>query len=146
MKAIAALVTGALLMTTPADAQTRPAVEHFPRSTLNGQPLPFSSAVRVGDILYLSGQMGFREDGTLAEGMEGQARQTFENIRAVLTGAGLDFGDVFHCTVMLADMKQWPAFNTVYLEYFKEPLPAPSARPFAPNALRAGSGSLKYSR
>jgi 2-iminobutanoate/2-iminopropanoate deaminase len=103
------------------------ASQYLPRSTLAGRPLPFSSAVRIGDILYLSGQMGFRDDGTLVEGMEGQARQALENIRAVLANAGLDFGDVFHCTVMLADMGQWAAFNAVYLEYFSDPLPTRSA-------------------
>ena len=101
--------------------------EYLPRSSLAGRPLPFSSAVRIGDILYLSGQMGFREDGTLPDGMEAQARQTMENIRAVLTSAGLGFSDVFHCTVMLADMSQWGAFNAVYHEYFSEPLPTRSA-------------------
>ena len=101
--------------------------EYLPRSTLAGQPLPFSSAVRIGDILYMSGQMGFCEDGSLPEDMEGQARQTMENIRAVLASAGLGFADVFHCTVMLADMGQWTDFNKVYLEYFSEPLPTRSA-------------------
>ncbi len=137
MKLITAIATGVLIMSNAADAAPpRPAVEHLPRSTLNGQPLPFSSGVRVGDVLYLSGQMGFREDGTLAEGMEGQARQALENIRAVLTSAGLGFADVFHCTVMLADMKQWPDFNKVYLEYFKDPLPTRSA--FGANGLALG--------
>ena len=102
-------------------------LEYLARSTLGGRPLPFSSAVRIGDILYLSGQMGFRDDGTLAEGMEGQARQALENIRVVLESAGLGFSDVFHCTVMLADMAQWAAFNAVYLEYFSDPLPTRSA-------------------
>jgi len=101
--------------------------EYLPRSTLGGKALPFSSAVRIGDILYLSGQMGFHDDGTLAEGMEGQARQALENVRAVLESAGLGFHDVFHCTVMLADMGQWAAFNAVYLEYFSDPLPTRSA-------------------
>jgi 2-iminobutanoate/2-iminopropanoate deaminase len=110
--------------------------EYLPRSSLAGRPLPFSSAVRIGDILYLSGQMGFREDGTLPDGMEAQARQTMENIRAVLTSAGLGFADVFHCTVMLADMSQWGAFNAVYLEYFSEPLPTRSA--FGANGLALG--------
>jgi 2-iminobutanoate/2-iminopropanoate deaminase len=110
--------------------------EYLPRSSLAGRPLPFSSAVRIGDILYLSGQMGFREDGTLPDGMEAQARQTMENVRAVLTSAGLGFSDVFHCTVMLADMSQWSAFNSVYLEYFNEPLPTRSA--FGANGLALG--------
>jgi reactive intermediate/imine deaminase len=110
--------------------------QYLERSTLGGRPLPFSSAVRIGDILYLSGQMGFRDDGTLAEGMEGQARQTLENVRAVLSSAGLNFSDVFHCTVMLADMKLWPDFNKIYLEYFSEPLPTRSA--FGANGLALG--------
>lgn len=110
--------------------------EFIGRPMLGDKPLPFSGAVRIGDMLYLSGQMGFRADGTLAEGMEGQARQAMENIRAVLTSAGLDFSDVFHCTVMLADMTQWAAFNAVYLEYFSEPLPTRSA--FGANGLALG--------
>lgn len=103
------------------------APQYLERSNLAGRPLPFSSAVRIGDILYMSEQMGFRDDGTLAEGMEGQARQALENIRAVLASAGLGFGDVFHCTVMLADMGQWADFNKVYLDYFSDPLPTRSA-------------------
>jgi 2-iminobutanoate/2-iminopropanoate deaminase len=110
--------------------------EYLPRPSLAGRPLPFSSAVRIGDTLYMSGQMGFREDATLPEGMEAQARQTMENIRDVLTSAGLGFPDVFHCTVMLADMSQWAAFNEVYLEYFSEPLPTRSA--FGANGLALG--------
>ncbi len=115
---------------------TNSAPQYLSRSTLGDRPLPFSSAVRIGDILYLSGQMGFRDDGTLADGMEGQAWQALENVRAVLASAGLGFGDVFHCTVMLADMKQWADFNTVYLDYFSEPLPTRSA--FGVNGLALG--------
>jgi 2-iminobutanoate/2-iminopropanoate deaminase len=110
--------------------------EYLGRSKLGERPLPFSGAVRVGDVVYLSGQMGFREDGTLPDGMEAQARQTMENIRSVLTSAGLTFDDVFHCTVMLADMSQWSAFNDVYLEHFSEPLPTRSA--FGANGLALG--------
>jgi 2-iminobutanoate/2-iminopropanoate deaminase len=112
------------------------APEYLARSSLAGRPLPFSSAVCIGDIFYLSGQMGFREDGTLPDGMEAQARQTMENIRAVLANAGLGLRDVFHCTVMLADMGQWSDFNDVYLEYFSEPLPTRSA--FGVNGLALG--------
>ena len=101
--------------------------EYLPRMMFRGSALPFSGGVRIGDILYLSGQMGFREDGTLAEGMEGQARQALDNVGAVLRSAGLGFSDVFHVTVMLADMSQWADFNAVYLEYFSDPLPTRSA-------------------
>jgi reactive intermediate/imine deaminase len=120
MKRIAAIATGVLIMSSAADAQTRPAIEHYGQPTLNGQPLPFSEAVRVGDILYLSGQLGRGPDGKLPDGIEAQTRQTLENIGATLKRAGLGYGDVFHCTAMLSDMKLWPDFNKVYVTYFPE--------------------------
>ena len=126
-------------MTSAADAAPpRSAVEHFGRPTLNGQPLPFSDAVRVGDILYLSGQIGIGPDGKLPDGIEAQTKQTLENVGAVLKRAGLGYGDVFHCTAFLSDMKNWPAFNSVYVTYFPEGRrPARSA--FGANGLALGA-------
>lgn len=102
--------------------------------------LPFSQAVQVGDVLYLSGQLG-NKPGTLelvSGGMEAEARQTMENIAAVLKENGLSFADVFKVTVMLADMAQWPAFNKVYVTYFDAGrLPARSA--FGCNGLALGA-------
>ena len=103
-----------------ADAQTRPAVEHLGRPSLNGQPLPFSDAVRVGDTLWLSGQLGIGADGKLPEGIEAQTTQALDNVGAILKRAGLGYTDVFHCTVMLKDMADWPAMNKVYVTYFPE--------------------------
>ena len=120
MKYAAAIATGVLIMTSPADAQPRPAVQHYGQPTMNGQALPFSEAVRVGDILYLSGQLGRGPDGKLPDGIEAQTRQTLDNIGATLKSAGLGYGDVFHCTAMLSDMANWPAFNKVYVAYFPE--------------------------
>ena len=101
--------------------------------------LPFSDAVRVGDVLYLSGQMGI-VPGTmkLADGgVEGQTRQMMENIKRVLAHCGRSLDDVFKCSVMLADMKDWPAFNKIYLEYFNpDRLPTRSA--FGVNGLALG--------
>jgi 2-iminobutanoate/2-iminopropanoate deaminase len=114
-----AFATGVLAMSNPADAApTRPAIQHYGEPTLNGQPLPFSEAVRVGDILYLSGQLGRGADGKLPDGIEAQTRQTLENIGATLKLAGLGYEDVFHCTAMLSDMKLWPDFNKVYMSFF----------------------------
>lgn len=82
--------------------------------------LPFSQAVRVGDVLYLSGMLG-NVPGTaelVPGGLEAEARQTMENIRAVLAENGLGFDAVFKCTVMLADIAQWAAFNRIYLACF----------------------------
>ena len=101
-------------------APPRPVVEHYGRPTLNGQPLPFSDAVRVGDTLYLSGQLGIGADGKLPDGIEAQTKQALENIGAILKRAGLGYQDVFHCTAMLSDMKLWPDFNKVYVTYFPE--------------------------
>ncbi len=115
-----AIATAVLMMTGAAGAQTRPAVEHYGRPALNGQPLPFSDAVRVGDTLYLSGQLGIGADGKLPDGIEAQAKQALDNVGAILKRAGLGYGDVFHCTAMLSDMALWPAFNKVYVTYFPE--------------------------
>ena len=116
-------------MTSPADATpARPAVEYFGKPMLNGQRLPFSSAVRVGDILYLSGAIGRGPDGKPPSGIEAQAKATMDDIGNTLTLAGLTYRDLFHCTVFLSDMKNWAAFNQVYMTYFPDgPLPARSA-------------------
>ena len=121
MKLITAITTGVLIMSSAADAASaRPAIEHYGRPMLNGEPLPFSDAVRVGDVLYLSGQLGIGADGKLPDGIEAQTKQALENVGAVLKRAGLGYGDVFHCTAMLKDMADWPAMNKVYVTYFPE--------------------------
>ncbi len=91
--------------------------------------LPFSEAVRVGHMLYLSGQIGTLPGTmTLVEGgIEAETRQTMDNIRAVLERYGSSLERVVKCTVMVADMNEWPALNTVYVEYFTGPKPARSA-------------------
>ncbi|MEQ1754064.1 MAG: RidA family protein [Micropepsaceae bacterium] len=102
--------------------------------------LPFSEAVRVGDVLYLSGCLG-NIPGKLQlvpGGMEAEARQTMENIGRVLSRNGLSFDHVIKCTVMLADMGKWSDFNKVYASYFNSSrLPARSA--FGANGLALGA-------
>ena len=139
MKVILLAATGVLMMTSAAAAPSRrPSVEHFGKPSLNGQPLPFSDAVRVGDTLYLSGQIGIGPDGKLPSGIEAQTRQAMDNVGAVLKRAGLGYGDVFHCTALLADMKDWPAFNKVYVPYFPAgKMPARSA--FGASGLALGA-------
>ena len=97
---------------------------------LPGSPpdLPFSSAVRAGDTLYLSGNIG-NLPGTLelaAGGIEGETRQTMDNIAATLEAFGSSMDDVVKCSVFLADMSEWGAMNEVYRTYFRNP-PARSA-------------------
>ena len=91
--------------------------------------LPFSEAVRVGNTLYLSGQIGI-VPGTMKlvpGGMPEEAKQTMENIRISLEAHGYQMSDVVKCTVMLADIGEWSAFNQIYRTYFTGKFPARSA-------------------
>jgi 2-iminobutanoate/2-iminopropanoate deaminase len=122
MKLVSTIVALALASSAAA------APQYFPAPPRNGSPAPFSTAVQVGDILFLSGQIGLGPDGKLPDTFEGQAKQTMENIGGTLKAHGLAWGDVFKCTVFIADMKNWPAFNAVYVPYFPAgKLPARSA-------------------
>ena len=133
------MLTGFLLAAlAAAQPAERSAVEHIGAPTLNGQRLPFSNAVRAGDTVYLSGALGVGADGKLPAGMEAQARQTMDNIAATLKSAGLGWGDVVKCTVMLDNMSDWPAFNGVYRTYFPDgKFPARSA--FGADGLALGA-------
>ncbi len=92
--------------------------------------LPFSDAARVGELLFVSGQIGnLPGQMQLAPGgIEAETRQAMENIKAILAASGSSLEQVAKCTVFLADIKDWPAFNAVYRGYFPaERLPARSA-------------------
>lgn len=91
--------------------------------------LPFSEAVRVGDMLYLSGQLG-NLPGTMdlaAGGIEGQTRQVMTNIQRILEANNSALDRIVKCTVMMADMAEWPKLNEIYVTYFPGPKPARSA-------------------
>jgi 2-iminobutanoate/2-iminopropanoate deaminase len=94
-----------------------------------GASLPFSEAVRFGDTLYLSGQIGVVPGTTtlVAGGIGAEARQAMDNIKATLVRHGSSLDQVIKCTVFLADIKDWPAFNEVYRGYFTGHFPARSA-------------------
>lgn len=101
--------------------------------------LPFSDAVGIDGMLVLSGQLGvdpvtFK---LVAGGIEAETRQIFSNMERILAmrGAGLD--DIVKCTVMIADIAEWPAFNALYVGYFPGPKPARSA--FGANGLALGA-------
>jgi 2-iminobutanoate/2-iminopropanoate deaminase len=90
--------------------------------------LPFSAAVRVGNILILSGQLGTDSTGHVVPGGIGpETRQALENVRRVLERNGSSMDRVVKCTVMLADMQEWGAMNQVYTTYFPGHFPARSA-------------------
>ena len=104
-----------------------PAYFTSPDTVLQG--MPFSEAVQVGNLLFVSGQIG-SVPGTLSlapGGIGPESRQALENIRAILERRGAALADVVKCTIFLADISEWGAFNKVYREFFSPPYPARSA-------------------
>jgi 2-iminobutanoate/2-iminopropanoate deaminase len=87
---------------------------------------PFSPAVRSGDFIFFSGQVGQDSvTGTLVEGgVEAEARQLFRNLATLLEAAGKSFGDVVRAGVFLADIEDFAAVNKIYAEHFEPPFPA----------------------
>ncbi|MEQ8663415.1 MAG: RidA family protein [Gammaproteobacteria bacterium] len=97
-----------------------------PLTLPDGTPLPLSKAVRAGDFVFLSGQLGLDESGHLADGIEAQTRHCLRNIRAILAAAGLDVGQVVKATAWLTDIDDFAAYNRVYAETFAAAPPARS--------------------
>jgi 2-iminobutanoate/2-iminopropanoate deaminase len=126
LRALALLIlvsTGPTVAASPADPQ------YFPSPDPALAALPFSEAVRNGDLLFVSGQIG-AAPGTLAVvpgGIDAEARQALQNVKAILERHGSSLDRVVKCTVFLADMKEWPAFNAIYRNFFRTNLPARSA-------------------
>lgn len=128
----------ALILPSMAQAEPRPALERMPPVMLNGKPLPFSEGVRVGDMLYLSGQIGAAPDGTLPAGMAAQAKNALDRITASLAKQGLGWKDTVRCLVMLKDMADWPAFNAIY-EGYVDPAHLPARSAFGASGLALGA-------
>jgi 2-iminobutanoate/2-iminopropanoate deaminase len=129
---LVAVLCFAFLVPLTAKAQegpkTDPAVEYL--KTPRPMALPFSDAARVGNILYLSGEIGvdYSTMKVVPGGIKTETKQTLENIKTTLEKYGSSMDHVFKCTVMIADMKEWPLMNEVYVTYFKKDrLPARSA-------------------
>ncbi|EXX86335.1 deaminase [Paenibacillus darwinianus] len=88
---------------------------------------PYSQAMRIGNLLFTSGQIPLTPEGALVEGgIEEQTHQVFANLRAVLATAGASFGDVVKATVFIKNMDQFGALNDIYASYFSDHKPARS--------------------
>lgn len=105
---------------------TKPKIEFLASKIERRKKAPFSEAVRVGDILFLTGQLGFNNDSLkLAQGgIKAEAAQALENIKAVLEANGSDLDHVAKCTVILTDRNDFAGFNEVFREYFPKNKPA----------------------
>jgi 2-iminobutanoate/2-iminopropanoate deaminase len=104
--------------------------KHAISSTQAPQALgPYSQALRYGNLLFLSGQVGIDpETGKLVEGgVEAQAQQVFKNMDAVLTAAGINFRRLLKTTVFLKDMAHFQAVNGIYAAHVPPPYPARAA-------------------
>ncbi len=124
----------------PVELRLTPYVEFLTSEDTTSLNVPFSEAVRVGNTLYLSGNIGnIPGKKQLVEGgIKAETKQAMENIKRVLERNGSSFDKVFKCTVMLADIKEWGEMNQVYTTYFPENrFPARSA--FATNGLALGA-------
>lgn len=129
------LPLGLPLLLAAACATATPEVEFLARPN---SPGPFSEAVRVDDIVFLSGMLGTDSTGRLVPGGIGpETRQALENIKAALERNGLSMDRVVKCTAMLADIAEWGAMNAVYVTFFPGAKPARSA--FATNGLVRGA-------
>ena len=139
MRLLFALIAiAACCLAAPSDA-ARPHIEYLNSGKVLPKTLPFSEAVRVGSTLYLSGQIGI-EPGTtkvVDGGIQAEAKQALQNIKTSLEANGYGMNDLVKCTAMLADMKDWPAFNDVYKTFFTTHYPARSA--FGANGLALGA-------
>jgi 2-iminobutanoate/2-iminopropanoate deaminase len=131
---IAPIALALAIVPAAALAQGAPAPQAMPAKP------PFSPSVRVGDTLYMSGQIGQVPQGMdpHKEGFDAAVKHAMDSIGKILATNKLDFGNVVKCTVMLGDMADWPRFNAAYLPYFEgKRLPARSA--FGANGLALGA-------
>ena len=89
---------------------------------------PYSQAIKVGNLVYTSGQIPIDPAGVFVEGgIKEQTRQSLTNVKAILAEAGLSMSNVVKTTVFMADMNDFADMNAVYAEFFTEPYPARSA-------------------
>ena len=97
-----------------------------PFTLADGTPLPLSKAIRAGDFVLLSGQLGLDEHGKLATSFEEQVRHCLRNIESLLASAGLGLDSVCKATVWLTDVADFPAFNRIYAGAFSTSPPVRS--------------------
>jgi reactive intermediate/imine deaminase len=137
---LAALIIATALFISRVDEE-EPRREVVAIPGLLPEGVPFSPAVRAGGLIFLSGQIGILP-GTLElveGGIEAETRQTMKNIGKVLEAAGVGFEDIVKCTIFLADIADWQAFNEIYTEYFPADPPARSA--FGATGLALGAAT-----
>lgn len=119
----------ALAATVLAASASAIELEFHPPAGDDERRYPFSEAVRVGELLFLSGNLGVQpgESRVVPGGIQPETRQTLENIRATVLRHGGSMERIAKCTVFLADVAEWSAMNQVYIEFFPVNRPARTA-------------------
>ncbi len=84
----------------------------------------YSQAVQLGDLIITSGQLPITVDGKLSDNVEEQARQSLQNLKAILEEKDLTMDDIVKCSVYIKDMNEFPKINEVYEKFFSKPYPA----------------------
>lgn len=86
---------------------------------------PYSQAVRIGDFIFVSGQIHLTPDGTLVGNtIEEQTRQVMENLKEILSASGVTFAEAVKTTIYMIDISEFSKMNEVYSSYMKKPYPA----------------------
>jgi len=103
-------------------------IEHYSSAEALKKDYPFSQAVRVENILYISGIVAQGTDGKIIKGgIIEESHFVLKSMGEILAHFNLGYEDVFKCLVMIDDIGEWPDFNSVYIQYFEKPYPARSA-------------------
>jgi reactive intermediate/imine deaminase len=140
MRTAIALLAAAATISIPLSASAaQGGIEYLNSGKVLPATLPFSEGVRVGNTLYLSGQLGI-VPGSMklaAGGIAEETRQAMQNIKTSLEANGYALTNLVKCTAMLADMSEWGAFNDVYKTFFPVHFPARSA--FGTSGLALGA-------
>ena len=103
----------------------------------DGGTYPFSEAVQVGNTLYMSGQIGFKDGKLVKGGIKAETKQVLDNIHTTLLKYGYQKSDIVKCLAMLTDMDDFDDFNKIYKTELTKPYPARSA--FGVSELAAGA-------
>jgi 2-iminobutanoate/2-iminopropanoate deaminase len=100
-------------------------IEHLSSPDMPSSHLPFSPAVRVGELVFVSGQASVDRSGAIVAGtFEQEMRRSLENLSAILAAAGSDLGHVVQTRNYVRDATDLTTFNRIYREYFQAPYPA----------------------
>lgn len=132
------IITLALVSVTPLKAQEESSINFHASHEEKRQSAPYSDAVSVGNLFFLTGQIGMDHSTRtmVTGGIKAETEQVIKNIAAVLEHHGMNLDGVVKCTVILSNIDDFAAFNEVYIKYFTN---KPARTTFAASGLAANA-------